>query len=236
MAPRPEYALWWKLTERCAGRTADLGDFHWYVVPGVAVFSDKQLEGEENSTTKRIILAGKMVDSGGVVRHEMLHALLSQHGHPAEYFQQKCAGVVGCPLRCEEDGGFRVDDTTAVIVPLDSEEVSASMDPSNPSVAQDSGWFAITVRVHNPDPFPVRVRLATISSIPPITFGWRARVCGHTGEILGQSVRASDTLFAIGPHGVRRWEFDLHVSGTCLIYQPYFNTSSLSETQVAAAP
>ena len=37
-----------------------------------------------------IVVAGVFADSEMVVRHEMLHALLDQTGHPDGYFVDKC--------------------------------------------------------------------------------------------------------------------------------------------------
>jgi hypothetical protein len=66
----------------------------WYVVPEVETFMTDQ--GEKVGMWARrgdqevIIIAGNYVNHEMVVRHEMLHSLLGQRGHPVEYFEQKC--------------------------------------------------------------------------------------------------------------------------------------------------
>jgi hypothetical protein len=43
-----------------------------------------------SSAGVRIVVAGDYVASELVIRHEMLHALLDQEGHPPEYFESRC--------------------------------------------------------------------------------------------------------------------------------------------------
>ena len=37
-----------------------------------------------------IIIAGNYVNHEMVVRHEMLHSLIGERGHPTEFFEQRC--------------------------------------------------------------------------------------------------------------------------------------------------
>lgn len=77
-APRP-YAFWWQMTEACSGRTGDIADIRWFVVPNADSFAvhGKQYNGywfENNS----IVIASTHRLVGQLVRHEMLHALLAR--------------------------------------------------------------------------------------------------------------------------------------------------------------
>jgi hypothetical protein len=97
------------------------------------------------------------------VRHEMLHAIAADRGHPAEVFQRQCAGVVVCDRTCIAEGGAlpQVDSTGPVVRPRDP-DVSARADSTNPSLAQDSAWVALTIQVHNSRATLVRVRLTPL--------------------------------------------------------------------------
>jgi hypothetical protein len=94
------YAVWWKETERCSGVTGDPSAIRWFQLPGAHYF---YLDGVAYDgtwwETRWILIAGGDLNDGALVRHEMLHDLLRQTGHPAEYFKVKCAGVVSPPSK-----------------------------------------------------------------------------------------------------------------------------------------
>lgn len=89
-----EFRTWWTRTEECSARAGDMSHIEWYVVPGVHTIetSDGPKVGVWSHSTAgvRIVLAGDYANSELVVRHEMLHALLDQEGHPSEYFVERC--------------------------------------------------------------------------------------------------------------------------------------------------
>jgi hypothetical protein len=89
-----EYQAWWAATEVCSGRSGDIEDIEWYIVPDAATFETKNGEKvglwSHSSEGVRIVIAGNFADSELVVRHEMLHALLDREGHPSEYFEARC--------------------------------------------------------------------------------------------------------------------------------------------------
>lgn len=92
--PPAEYRTWWARTEDCSGVTGDFDQVRWYLVPDVSVFAT--VAGPEVGRWSRggngteIVLAGAYRDDEMVVRHEMLHALLDQSGHPPAYFVNRC--------------------------------------------------------------------------------------------------------------------------------------------------
>lgn len=88
------YREWYQRTEACSGRTGNLDAVQFYVVPGVETFETRDGPqvgvwiGEGGS--HRIVIAGNYQGHEMVVRHELLHTLLRQTGHPEEYFVSRC--------------------------------------------------------------------------------------------------------------------------------------------------
>lgn len=240
LAPSAQYALWWTLTESCSGFSGDMYSYHWYVIPGASSIDGGAAVGQTDPVTRRIVLAGKWAQDGGVVRHEMLHALGAVPGHPAKYFQQKCGGIVDCPSRCVADGGApaRVDSLGPVVRTRDL-VVSASAVPAAPSMSQDSGWFELLVQIHNPNPFAVRLRLQPIApnEDAAATFGYDALYCDRPyGPLDPAYFFVWDTTIVMAPGETRQQAFDLHAARWCLRYRPFFNDDSLADIRVEATP
>jgi hypothetical protein len=89
-----EYLTWWDRTSACSELSGSMAKVEWYVVPGAATFPTAEGEkvGIRVKTGDRIqiVLAGQYQMHEMVVRHEMLHALLNQPGHPDLYFTERC--------------------------------------------------------------------------------------------------------------------------------------------------
>ena len=94
MTVHPEYATWWQSTESCSGLKGNFASVEWFEVAGTSTFQSEAgpVVGlwTKSSGQNRITIAGDYVDNELVVRHEMLHALLSKEGHPVEYFVTRC--------------------------------------------------------------------------------------------------------------------------------------------------
>jgi len=88
------YREWFQRTEACSGRTGDFSAVQFYVVPGVETFptEDGAKVGEwiSDGSAHRVVIAGNYQNHEMVVRHELLHTLLRQSGHPDEYFVSRC--------------------------------------------------------------------------------------------------------------------------------------------------
>lgn len=88
------YREWFARTEACSGRTGNLATVQFYVVPGVETFETR--DGPQvgvwigEGASHRIVIAGNYQGNEMVVRHELLHTLLRQTGHPEEYFVNRC--------------------------------------------------------------------------------------------------------------------------------------------------
>ncbi len=91
--PIGQYTLWWEAVEACSGRTSNFADVSWYLTqPGqLLVVNNDTLDGAWFEDGNRIAVAR---GDGPIVRHEMLHAILHDGGHPAAMFAGRCAGVV----------------------------------------------------------------------------------------------------------------------------------------------
>lgn len=236
MTPPPQYDLWWRLTERCSGLSGALGAIAWYTVPDVDSLIDSPLRewvrGEYIPAEHRIILAGHSRADAFVVRHEMLHALLNRPGHPAEYFQDRCYGVVASePPRPARD-------SSGDIVRPGDLVVSARVDSTAPSLARDSLWFALTVSIHNPRAAPVRVRLRPMlpDYFASATFGFVEASCDTPRSRSGMDYYfVDDSTLVLGPGATRHMTFDERAWG-CLVYRPFFNDDTLPPIRVAPVP
>ncbi len=94
LRPPAAYREWWSKTERCSGLRGRFEDVEWFVVPGVSSFPTELGEKvglwTRTPTGSRIVIAGDLVMSELVVRHEILHELLRREGHPEPYFETLC--------------------------------------------------------------------------------------------------------------------------------------------------
>jgi hypothetical protein len=91
--PPPVYAVWWDRTERCSGRTGDLSRVEFYAVAdwhGQIYLGSQRAEAWWVRRGNRIYLPESALLSEQLVRHEMLHALTRDAGHPAELFVHRC--------------------------------------------------------------------------------------------------------------------------------------------------
>lgn len=101
--PPAQYLGWWQEMQGCSARTARFHAVTFYRVlptPGrdSLQFSDpesgKYHDGEWVPGRNAIYLAAGQLMNPGLVRHEMLHALLRDVHHPPAYFAVRCARLV----------------------------------------------------------------------------------------------------------------------------------------------
>src|SRR4051812_44349355 len=101
LTPLPEYQSWWQEVESCSGINGDINAVSWYEIPHVTEFTvagNPNIAGYWQPYHHSITLAGLRINDADLVRHEMLHALIKEKGHPTEFFVQKCGGLVTPPL------------------------------------------------------------------------------------------------------------------------------------------
>jgi hypothetical protein len=199
-SPAAVYARWWAMTEACSGATGSLAAVSWFETAGLLRDPDtgKIIDGYWSSATNRIVLSADAKLDGGVVRHEMLHALIRQAGHSRAQFLGRCAGVVSCSIACVGDAGSpppAAPGTTHVLPATLT--IGLSVEPAAPTSTQEDGFFTITVTATNPASHPVEV-LLPLPAQPPKTFA--VNMTGPTGGVTDIAVELdlSAVTFAAG--------------------------------------
>ena len=196
--PPPVYAQWWAMVEECSGLQGSLENVQWFAVP-------EQLWNPANTTepvagywslaSNRIVLNSNDTVNGGVVRHEMLHALLRGQGHPRSAFLQKCGGVVSCPSLCVKDAGAppSPDPATPRVTPADI-EITSAVSVVSPSSATQPSFGTFTIFAHNPFAYPIVVVLpARSGGGTPTTYQY-----GIIRTVSGGGVGSGDLAYDIG--------------------------------------
>jgi len=234
----PQYELWWRLTERCSGRTGDFSAIHWYQAPGSRALGSPDIQGVFLPRARNILLAGNSIADGPLVRHEMLHALVRDGVHPAEYFQDRCGGTVVCLGECIEDGGPQpaVDSLGPIVSPSEI-SVTSRVDSTAPSLSRDDGWVVITIEVHNPRASAVRVRLpAWEASGWYESFSFVLSICGLPGWYATDLEPVRDSLLVLGPGQTRRETFDVQAYARCSEVSTAFGGDTLPVIKVVPVP
>ena len=214
-SPPPVYQVWWHLVEACSGLTGNMSSIEWAVVPDVAEFDHDgaPASGYWSGTHRRIVLAERASMDGGLVRHEMLHALRSELDHSREMFLERCGGLVVCLTRCVRDGGPPPGHGAAVARVLPSAMlVDVDVDPVQPSLSVDEGHFRLIVTATNPSADSVVVQLPSSGDTPPYSFNFKVQGAKFGLWFTEFAWDPGITLFA--PGGKRRWVFDFRVKDT----------------------
>jgi hypothetical protein len=234
LAPPAAYRLWWQMVEACSGRSGSLDQVRWYHVPDARTISldGKEVGGYWVSHDDVIVLAGRSVQDGALVRHEMLHAL-SNRGHTREYFLDRCQGVVACTGSClTEAGGRAVPPADAPEIAPTELRLSLDVAPPRPSFSADSGAAAVYLRVSNPHPYPVWVRLTPLAPDNPAakTFGVR-----FDGTERGYAF-AWEPLYALGASETRTFVWDWRAEPGTYSVGGYFNVRVAEPVTFVVAP
>ena len=225
--PPPVYARWWALTEGCAGRAGNFAAYSWYVVPGnyAPLPSNPYAAGYADVVARRIVLSESLWDSGGDVRHEMLHALLGREYardspalvHPPEYFQGRCAGVVACPGPCAEAGPAPLTaPANAPELPLSDLLLNIELLTSPASWSGSDSILSIIVGVTNPN---AEARWVSLEPSPAIAqpytsyFSFQIARAGRDTQLVSlvQSVPTGRVPFA--GHQARTSVHDINLRG-----------------------
>ncbi len=93
-----EYLQWWMEVEGCSGLGGDVRRVRFYVMPDVYAWWAQDLGayvmGGWTARGNRITVGAFLKDDAGLVRHEMLHALLQRGDHPVVYFVKRCGPLL----------------------------------------------------------------------------------------------------------------------------------------------
>jgi hypothetical protein len=194
--PPAVYAKWWTMVEACSGLSGSLESIQWYSTLGDLRDpndNDASIAGYWSLAGNRVVLSTSDTIAGGVVRHEMLHALLRSAGHPRSAFLQACGGVVFCGQECVRDAGPPAPPPVGTPMVAPSElEVTSAVSPDGPSSQIDGGLATFTVSVHNPFAHAVVVSLPSGTGSVPVSYGYAMR------ESAGGGVTSGDFAFDTG--------------------------------------
>ena len=214
--PAP-FRHWWTLTERCSGLTGDFASVRWFLVrrPTFDVRDDRY-DAFWYQSGNRIVVAEPYLLNGGVIRHEMLHAILQRGSHPLDQFTDRCGGVVsfGDDLRRLPASEQALPDASAPIIPSASLLVTGEVSPQPVSAgAPDSGWISVTIHVTNPQAVAVWVRLSLIDQLNPYrrSFAFTVVSADSLASLEGATYFA-DSLMPFGPRETKRHVFDGRLS------------------------
>jgi hypothetical protein len=194
------------MTEACAGRERDFADVRWYRVPGSAVM----LNGEPVSSYwsregRFIVVPDSLADAGSLVRHEMLHDILDNAGHPRDGFLDSCAGIVSCYEGCADDA--RPWTAPAAFSILTSEVLSLEASPQlEPKERDGDQWFTLKVDAHNATGGSILVNAS-----PWIGFGYTAQLMGKGGRSSSFPIADSSMLY-FAPNETKHWLFEWRIA------------------------
>jgi len=210
-SPPPVYSTWWNMTQACSALSGSLAAVTWYKTNEVVhdTHSGDVIAGYWVSSSNRIVLTTSVMMDGGIVRHEMLHALLRRGGHPRAQFLGNCGGTVECDRACVDDAGpYPAPPATPIVATADSIEITLDVEPNTPARNIDEGRFSLTVLARNRTARWLAVSPAA-GTDPQRTFSFD--VNGDYGATAGDlgAIDPSQTIFA--PHETKRQVFDLMI-------------------------
>jgi hypothetical protein len=246
--PPAEYQLWWSMTESCSGLRGSLSDIDWFVVPGVETLpeSQNQYAGEWFEHGNRIVLAGNSEFDGGLVRHEMLHALVRASNHPRMQFLERCAGYVFCASECTRDAEpAPVPPVGTPVVSPNTLEIGIELQPAPVNPSNFGGYFTFIVTAHNPANHAVITDLSPPPGNRGISFSYVLITDAHllTGSNFTVAYDSEETYFRAGE--TKRAVFDLFVGeylrgglgpGSYTAYGYFGNAISSSPTMFVISP
>lgn len=212
----PVYLRWWAMTASCANSTASLKDVRWYFTEGDVVTNPagEQVAGYYEPAAHRVVLAGNGAFVGGVVRHEMLHALSRNARHDRATFLARCAGVVDCDYYCVRDAGAAPDaGMPAVRVTPSALVVAVEVSRASVSKRDSDDFFEIVVTARNPFTYPVIADLPPSGDDgPPVSFSYRL-ASADGSSLRWYDERAWDASAArFAGAETKRWVFDTKAS------------------------
>lgn len=195
----------------CSGVSGNRTAVGWYVAPsGILRVRGAEAVGYYSLRRHAIVLAQTDQLDGGVVRHEMVHALLHGRGHPRDIFLGRCGGWVACGACVAATDRPRLPDGAISLLSADSGDVSVEIVPARPSASLDGGHFSIVLGLRNASPSWRRVHLPT-----PLSGNIPKRCALDAGGSMGgvllgvNLADVADTLLA--PGEVKHCVFDLRV-------------------------
>ncbi len=218
------YETWWQMVEACSGITSSLAKVSWFQLPNSANLPYEGLpdvSGYWQSRPDEIVLAGASVLDGGIVRHEMLHALLDAPGHPRAAFLTSCGGVVECNEACIADAGqLTTANASTPRVSPSQLDVQVTVDPAVPAESLNGGFFTVIVTARNPSSTPVVVPLpprGLNGNGPALSFMYLLQ--GPLGGVENGALALDSGVFRFAPGETKRQVFDFEIGDAGLPQQ-----------------
>lgn len=213
--PPAVYQLWWKMTEECSGRTGELNQIAWYIVPGATqlTLDTHEVDGYWTARGNSIVLADSVRLDGALVRHEMLHALIGTASaqHSREMFMERCGGIVACDERCVADAGTPPPiDSSSLMVPPESVLVDTKVVPESPSRSQFGGNFALIVSARNASDQPIVVTLPRVGAKGGL-IGFGYHLTAGSLYLSTDEVESDPGVERFEPGAVKSYAFDLTI-------------------------
>lgn len=211
-SPPVVYSKWWQMTRECSGLSGSLESVSWFKTDQVQhdARSGEVIIGYFTTDGNKIVMSSGYILDGGAVRHEMLHALLRQPGHPRAQFLGSCAGTVDCQGPCISDGGaYPAPPETPMLLSADGLIMSVQVDPQNPGGGQNGDYFTITVFARNPT-----TNWASIIPLFPdvdTTRTFSFVITGANGGMGGGGILMDPSQRIFAPGETKRMVFDFNV-------------------------
>jgi hypothetical protein len=200
------------MTQACSGLTGSLGAVTWYKTSEVLhdVGTGDLIIGYWTAGSNRIVMLASAMLDGGAVRHEMLHSLIAQGGHPRSQFLGKCAGTVDCQRGCITDGGpYPPPPESPIHEPGDSIDLTVEIAPTNPTSGYDEGFFSITVTAHNRSAHWATVTPASPTTDTASTFSYDA--LSPAQERSGGEIAEDPSQRIFAPGETKKHVFDFRI-------------------------
>ena len=226
------YALWWRVTQACSGRTGDLGAVTWYYMRNTRTLSwqGQRVDAYWIGDPDRVVIADSMRNDGPTIRHEMLHVLLQRNGHPRDAYLESCGGVVACNGACALEAGlYGSPAANALELPARTMDTRVDVFAPLPSEVSDSGAAAVMITIDNPRPEPIWVGLSVRESgdLQYPTFGAVADFDDPTKVAKLAVEWWQSSRFPLGAGERRRWVWDVSLPPGRYGILGYFNADTL---------
>lgn len=218
-APPAIYSTWWNMTQACSGLTGSLGAITWFKTSATLgeTSNGESVLGYWSSNSNRVVLMNSVVLDGGTVRHEMLHALLRQAGHPRNQFLGKCGGTVPCAEACVRDAGpYPAPPESPVHIRDDSLDLTVAIDPTHPD-STNGGFFTITVIAHNRSSHWATITPSLASDDTLRTFSFD--VHGPNGAINTSTTYFDSSQRIFAPGETKKAVFDFRIGDGAFVQQ-----------------
>ncbi len=90
--PPEKYTTFWKTLEGCARIKGNYKAIAWFKADSVTV-DGTDYNAYWFGKWNRVVIRSDRLDNDATIKHEMMHALIQNGGHPATYFSGRCGNL-----------------------------------------------------------------------------------------------------------------------------------------------